>query len=166
MAPPEIDAGGFSADILEFLSLLAKFKVRYVIVGGEAVIYHGHPRLTGDIDFFYENRTDNIERLYDALGEFWNGNIPGIRTKEELAEAGVIFQFGRPPNRIDLMNAIDGVTFREAWDSRISILLKKEDTAIPVMYIGLEPLLKNKKTSARPRDLDDYEFLREQNRQK
>ncbi len=50
----------FSHDISEFLFLLFNNKVRYLIVGGEAVIYYGHARLTGDIDLFYERENKNI----------------------------------------------------------------------------------------------------------
>ena len=104
----------FSEDILEFLRLLARNRVRYLIVGGEAVIYHGYPRVTGDVDFFYENTALNIHRLFNALSVFWNGRIPGIKSPEELREDGLILQFGRAPHRIDLMNRIDGVKFKEA----------------------------------------------------
>ena len=49
----QISSQGFSPDILEFLQLLERHGVRYLIVGGEAVIFYGYPRFTGDIDFFY-----------------------------------------------------------------------------------------------------------------
>jgi len=58
MSPAEVDAVSFSPDILEFIRLLHAHQVRYVVVGGEAVIYHGHARLTGDIDFFYDSSPD------------------------------------------------------------------------------------------------------------
>src|SRR5690625_2682985 len=76
--------GYFSEDIEEFLQLLHKHAVRYMIVGGEAVIYYGHPRLTGDVDIFYGLSIENINRLYNALLEFWNGDIPGIKEWQEL----------------------------------------------------------------------------------
>ncbi len=44
---------GFSKDIVEFLKILFEFKVKYLIVGGGALIYYGYARLTGDIDIFY-----------------------------------------------------------------------------------------------------------------
>jgi len=60
----------FSSDIVEFLFLLNKHKVKYIIVGGEAVIYYGHARLTGDIDIFYDRGKENCIRLFEALSEF------------------------------------------------------------------------------------------------
>jgi hypothetical protein len=155
MSSPIVAGAGFSSDIVIFLRLLAKMRVRYLIVGGEAVIYHGYPRLTGVIDFFYENTTFNGRRLFQALVEFWHGRIPGVSSANELREEGIILQFGRPPHRIDLMNRIDGVTFRRAWSSRIRVRLKTKSGLVPALYIGLRPLLANKRATARPKDLDD-----------
>jgi hypothetical protein len=59
MASRIVEGASFSEDIQDFLRLLARWRVRYLIVGGEAVIYHGYPRLTGDIDFFYDNAREN-----------------------------------------------------------------------------------------------------------
>lgn len=70
----------FSPDIQEFIGLLSINKVKYVIVGGEAVIYYGYARLTGDVDFFYEASLENTERLYIALDSFWGSAIPGIKS--------------------------------------------------------------------------------------
>ena len=104
----------FSKDIIEFLYLLSKFKVNYLIVGGEAVIYYGHARLTGDIDFFYERKKENVAKLYDVLDEFWDNDIPGINKPNELMQEGIVFQFGVLPNRIDLINKIENINFLDA----------------------------------------------------
>jgi hypothetical protein len=69
MSSPIIEAG-FSSDILSFLRLLAKIRVRYLIIGGEAVIYHGYPRLTGNIDFSYDNTSLNCRRLFRSFSNF------------------------------------------------------------------------------------------------
>ena len=76
-------ASHFSLDVLDFLLLLSIHKVRYVIVGGEAVIYYGFARLTGDIDFFYEPTAENARRLYRTLDKFWRGSIPGIQSHKK-----------------------------------------------------------------------------------
>jgi len=101
-----MNSSHFSNDIIEFLLLLDRYNVQYMIVSGEAVIYYEHVRLTGDIDFFYN--------------EFWDNDLPGIQTRSELSEKGTIIQFGVPPNRIDLINEITGVSFGEAWEKRVS----------------------------------------------
>lgn len=161
-----VKGAGFSQDILAFLRLLARHRVRYLVVGGEAVIFHGYPRVTGDVDFFYENTPANAARLFDALFEFWSGRIPGVASAEELRESGVIIQFGRPPHRIDLMNQIDGVAFAEAWPSRILVRLETAPGGVPMRYIDLEPLLKNKQAAGRPKDLEDVRVLGEKAAQK
>jgi len=98
-----IEASHFSPDTLEFIRFLGAYHVQYVVVGGEAVIYHGYPHLTGDVDFFFSDIQENVRGLFDALKEFWSGNVPGIQSADEFAEPGIVIQFGRPPNRIDLL---------------------------------------------------------------
>jgi hypothetical protein len=149
----------FSPDVSEFLFLLFKHKVRYLIVGGEAVIYYGHARLTGDIDLFYDRENNNIQKLYSTLTEFWNSNIPGIKSKDELMKEGMVFQFGVPPNRIDLINRIEKVNFDSAWKNRKNVSLIHKRKKFRVHYIGLKELIENKKAVNRFRDKDDLEFL-------
>ncbi len=149
----------FSEDVSEFLSVLSSREVRYVIVGGEAVIYYGHARLTGDIDIFYEGSEENVSRLYAALSQFWLNDIPGMANKDELMQDGMIFQFGVPPNRIDLINEIEGVRFKEAWENRVDERFSFQGMEVPIYYIGLDELVKNKKALGRHKDIDDLEFL-------
>jgi hypothetical protein len=154
-----VEPSHFSPDTLEFIRLLSVHGVHYVVVGGEAVIYHGYPRFTGDIDFFYSDSPANSDALFVALQAFWSGNIPGIQTAEELAEPGVIIQFGRPPNRIDLLNRIDAVSFHEAWNSKIELRIAGAEPGIPLFMVSLDNLLRNKRASGRPKDLDDLRVL-------
>ena len=151
-----IKGAGFSQDILLFLRLLAEHRVRYLVVGGEAVIFHGYPRVTGHVDFFYENTVPNSQRFFAALSDFWDDRIPGIRSADELRQPGVIIQSGRPPHRIDLLNQIDAVTFAEAWPSRIRVQLSTEPGPVIVPYINLGPLLKNKRATGRPKEDGRY----------
>lgn len=150
----------FSKDIIEFIRLLGKHDVKYVIVGGEAVIYYGYARLTGDVDFFYGTSAENITKLFRALSEFWDDSIPGVEKMEELAEAGMILQFGVPPNRIDLLNRIDGVTFEEAWRNRTKCDLESDDRTVSIFFIGLDELIKNKEAMGRNKDMEDLKYLR------
>ncbi len=159
MAPQRISAGYFSPDIQEFIRLLSIHEVEYLIVGGEAVIYYGHTRLTGDIDFYYERNEKNVAKLYSALNEFWDGVIPGIQKSQELLEKGAIFQFGRPPNRIDLINEINQVVFEEAWLEKEVVEFRFDDETYEVYYLGLDQLIRNKESVKRPRDLEDLKFL-------
>ena len=129
------------------------------MVGGEAVIYYGYARLTGDVDFYYESSKENALRLFEALNEFWAGDIPGIKSAEELIEPGIILQFGLPPNRIDLINHIDGVIFHEVWINRVPTDLEIAGRHVPVNFIGLKELIKNKQAINRPKDLEDLKYL-------
>lgn len=156
MAPGTIDSEHFSEDLQELFLLLAKHEVRYLIVGGEAVIYYGHARLTGDLDVFYEFTPENCSALFTALEEFWAGCIPGFTDPRDFQE-GLIVQFGVPPNRLDLLNKISGVTFEEAWPGRLEVQLRSSGTKLN--YIGKDALLKNKAASGRPKDLQDIVFL-------
>ncbi len=153
-------ASHFSKDIQEFLVLLRKHSVKYVIVGGEAVIYYGYARLTGDVDFFYEPSRENASNLYGALDEFWGRDIPGINASEELMELGTILQFGVPPNRLDLINNIEGVTFEDVWEGRTTEKVQIAGQTIPVHFIGLEQLIMNKDEIRRPKDLEDLKYLK------
>ena len=150
----------FSKDIQEFLNLLSKHDVKYLIVGGEAVIYYGYARLTGDIDIFYESVQENAERLYEALNEFWEDRIPGLKSTEELTEPGVIIQFGVPPNRIDLINRIENVNFKDAWKKKVVETIASNEHKFPVYFIGIKQLIMNKASLNRPKDLEDLKYLR------
>jgi len=155
-----VKASYFSPDIKDFIFLLDKYKVKYLIVGGEAVIYYGHTRLTGDVDFFFNVVPENIKRLYDALKEFWQGDIPGVDSIEDLKKPALIIQFGVPPNRIDLMNFIDNVSFSEAWKNKVTDKLRIYKKNVTIYFIGLDELIKNKETINRPRDIEDLKYLR------
>lgn len=140
-------------DFEEFFALLNKHKVRYVVVGGYAVIFHGYPRFTGDIDIFYDAEKKNIEALLNALKEF-GFNFPEL-SAEELSKKGQVVQLGQPPNRMDLLNSITDGQFSTVWQKKVSGAYGGE----AVFYIHLEDLIKNKKGVARPKDQQDLEFL-------
>jgi hypothetical protein len=150
----------FSKDIQEFLYILYKYQVKYVIVGGEAVIFYGYVRLTGDIDIFFESSPKNVKKLYKALNEFWEGMIPGLKAQEELLKPGIIIQFGVPPNRIDLINKIEKVPFREAWEDKVTETITSKAQTISVYFIGLNQLIKNKESLERPKDMEDLKYLK------
>ena len=133
MAPQVVSTTGLSADIIEFIRLLWRFKVRCLMVGGEAVIFHGYPRLTGDVNFLYDRTRDNAARLFKALAAFWDNDIPEVKTASELREPGII-----------------GL----AWRSRIPVELKTRPGSVRLFYIGIGPLRRNKRASGRAKDLD------------
>ena len=103
--------------------------------------------LTGDVDFFYGLSKKNCEKLYQVLLEFWDGNIPGIDGPNELLKGNMVFQFGVPPNRIDLLNDIEAVDFNTVWDDKEKIEINYKNKSLEIFYIGLEDLKFLKKLS-------------------
>jgi hypothetical protein len=160
VSPPTLDPKLFSSDARELLALLSTHQVRYLIVGGEAVIYYGHVRTTGDLDFFYDRSEPNAKRLFAALDAFWSGHIPNLCDWKELTREGMILQFGVVPNRVDFINDIDGVSFVDAWPRRLTLKMSAGAESHEVFLISLADLIKNKEASGRPRDLEDAQFLR------
>ena len=142
----------------EFIELLNSTGVKYVIVGGYAVAYHGHPRFTGDIDIFVELSQSNAQKLEEAIRRF--GFQETGLTARDFVTPDSIIQLGRPPNRIDVVTSADAVDFHEAWHSKNEATLD----GLPVYFISKELLLKNKRASGRARDLADVEALTEQER--
>ncbi|HSN69644.1 MAG TPA: nucleotidyltransferase [Thermoanaerobaculia bacterium] len=141
-------------DFEELLGCLTRHGVRFVIVGAHALAHHAKPRYTKDLDVFVDADPANARRIVAALEEFGFGGL-GI-SPDDFSESGKIVQLGSPPTRIDLMTSIDGVTFEDAWQSRVE---GAYGTA-SVPYIGYEALIRNKTASARAQDLADLEVLR------
>ena len=146
-------------DVRQLLRLLHAHRVRYLLVGGEAVIHHGYPRLTSDVDLFFDATPTNAGRLYAALAEFWAGPVPAVGGAEDLLEPDVVVQFGRPPNRVDLLGALGSVSFAAAWRRRIKVTLRGKGWHGPVPVIGFEDLIQSKRDAGRHKDLDDVEHL-------
>jgi predicted nucleotidyltransferase len=141
------------ADLREFIELLNSHNVEYLLVGGHAVAFHGHPRFTGDIDFFIRMTPSNVQRLLTVLSAFGFGSL-GI-TKNDLLKPKRILQLGHPPNRIDILTSISGVDFDSAWESRVESSMDNQ----PVIIIGWNDLLRNKKAAGRQKDLADLKKL-------
>lgn len=124
------------------------------MVGGYAVAFHGHPRLTGDIDFFVRATPDNAQRILDVLRAFGFGSLD-VKI-DDLVANDRILQLGRPPNRIDILTSISGVSFDEAWSSRVSGDLGDRR----VQFLGWDALIQNKLASSRDKDLLDVKKLK------
>lgn len=142
-----------SHDWSEFLSALISHRVRFLLIGGHAVAGHGEARLTEDLDVFVEPTLANAKRLRNALVAFGFGAlVPDAAT---FAQPDKVFMLGRKPWRIDILTGIAGVSFKEAWASRVEAAF----VVAPLFVIGREALLANKRASARPKDLRDVALL-------
>jgi hypothetical protein len=142
----------FSDDVSEMLFLLDKYGVRYLIIGGETATFYGIARLTGAIDLLYDHSDDNSSKFFNSIKEFWDGDIPGINNSQELFSSQIV-QFGFPPNRIDLINQINGITFYECWLNKVEINYEYMSRNFVISYIGLDDLIKNKKQAAETKTL-------------
>ena len=140
-------------DFEELFACLNAREVRAVIVGGYAFAFHAKPRFTKDVDIFIDPSTDNARQILEALADFGFGGL-GL-SAEDLTRPGSIVQLGVPPNRVDFVTAIDGVTFEEAWNGRVA----GHYGAQPVYYLGRAELIRNKRASGRTQDRADLEAL-------
>jgi hypothetical protein len=140
-------------DFKEFFQLLNVNNVRYLIVGGYAVAYHGHPRYTKDIDVWIWIDSDNARRMVKTLADFGFGSL-GLK-EDDFLETDTIIQLGYAPNRIDLIMGVPGVEFEECYAKRA----ETDIDGVKLSFIDLENLKKSKKASGRPQDMADVENL-------
>jgi hypothetical protein len=141
-------------DLREFLGLLNSNGVEYLVVGAFAVAFHGFPRYTGDLDLLVRPTADNADRIMRVLSQFGFGNVE-IRAAD-FQSSGMVIQLGVKPNRIDLLTAISGVSFEDAWATRSEAELE----GVATQFIGRTALLRNKESTGRAKDLGDAEELR------
>lgn len=142
-----------SEDWREFLSLLISHRVKYMLVGGHALAVHAQARLTLDLDVFVEASAVNARRIYRVLEAFGFGSVaPSL---EELARPERVFMLGNKPYRIDLLTAISGVTFDEAYAARVRV----KTVAGVLNVIGRDHFIANKRAAGRPKDLLDLELI-------
>ncbi|MBL7946799.1 MAG: hypothetical protein JNN32_12110 [Flavobacteriales bacterium] len=142
-----------SKDFNEFVALLKRHEAEYMIVGGYAVGVHGYPRYTGDLDIWLNPTEANAERVLRAITDFGFGSFN--LTVADLTKEGNVIQFGQPPLRIDLLTAIDGVTFDACYANRKEVTFD----GLAMNFIGYHDLVTNKKATGRHRDLDDVENM-------
>ncbi|MCY3720619.1 MAG: nucleotidyltransferase [Candidatus Poribacteria bacterium] len=133
--------------------MLNSHQVKYLLIGGYAVSYHGYPRTTADMDIWIAIQKENAEKLMAVFREF------GFDTPELAADLFLrqnqIIRMGNPPMRIELLTTISGVRFEECYSDRTIDVIDD----VEVQIIGLEHLKLNKQASGRQKDLDDLEHL-------
>ena len=140
-------------DFKEFLKLLDKHGVEYLLIGGYAVAYYGYPRPTADMDVWIAMHPANAARITAALREF-GFDTPEL-SEPLFMEAGNIIRMGQPPMRLEVLTTIDGVEFGAAYARRTIDKIDRQ----AVNLISLEDLKLNKRASGRPKDLDDLSKL-------
>jgi hypothetical protein len=147
-------------DFAEFVRLLNKHRVKYLIVGAYAVSFHARPRYTSDIDFLVEPAADNVQRLLRVLKDFGFGGI-GLKEKDFL-DTNMVVQLGYEPVRIDILSSIPGVDFAKAYSSRVGGKFGRQTA----WFIPLNDLIRNKREVKRKQDEADVAALRKSQRAK
>lgn len=137
-------------DFEDILELFSRHRVRYLIVGGLAFIYHAKPRYTKDIDLWLDADSDNVLRANRALEDFGSPSLMTVDDPDEILQLGVA------PNRIDLLRATIPLNFTEVWPRRIESRYGKA----PANWIDLESLLAIKSAIDHPRHQEDARVLR------
>jgi len=140
-------------DFKEFIALLNKNNVKYLVVGGYALAFHGYPRYTKDIDFWIWVEKENAKNLLKALKDFGFTSL-GL-TEQDFLTPGYVVQLGQPPARIDLLTSVTGLEFEECYELKMHI----EIQGIEIDFIDLNSFKKNKKAVGRHQDLADLENL-------
>jgi hypothetical protein len=140
-------------DFKEFSASLNASGAEYLVVGGYALAAHGHPRYTGDLDFWIGTARSNARRVLEALARFGFGSLQ--ITEEDLSRPDSVVQLGVPPNRIDLLTSIDGVSFADCYARQMPV----DVDGVVLNFISLEDLKANKRASGRMKDRADLEEL-------
>ncbi|MEY3059571.1 MAG: hypothetical protein RL000_923 [Bacteroidota bacterium] len=144
----------FNEDFIDFLNFLNENKVSYILVGGYAVVIRGYSRTTGDIDIWVEKNQENYLKLNKALVSF---GLPSnaITLDSFLSPEFDVFSIGKPPFAIEIMTAVKGLDYKEAFDT--STMEKIDGIEIKVLH--LNQLRQAKAAAGRHKDLNDLENL-------
>jgi len=142
-----------NSDFTDLLRLFNANHVRYLVIGGYAVIQYAEPRYTKDLDLWISTDTENAGAVFNALKAF-GAPLEGL-TEDDFAEEGYFYQMGRPLMRVDILMGIPGMAFETAWEHRVEI----DFNGLMVPFISKADLIVAKRASGRPQDLIDVELL-------
>jgi len=138
---------------LSLYKSLNSHKVKYLVIGGVAVITYGVPRATLDLDLFIESTIPNVERCLKALKK------AGFKTASLTSIGGILaneLTVFEDYIRVDLFTQVKGLTFREAWRQRV----RKNVQDIPVYFASAKDIIRSKKAAGRKVDLEDIKSLK------
>ena len=144
-----------SPDFLDIIRALSDAEARFIIVGAYAVNVYVNPRATGDLDIWVEPSPQNAPKVLKALRAF-GAPLTDV-SESDFAKPGVTFQIGLPPLRIGILTEISGVTFPEAWDDHTV----QRFGSLQAPFLGKKTLIRNKRATARPKDIADLKSLEE-----
>jgi len=144
----------FTEPFGRFCEILNRCDVDYLVVGSEAVAFHGVPRFSLDFDIFVRPTTGNLFRVKAAL------ETAGVRQVAELdpevwARTRALIRIGELPFQIDILPGISGIEYHMAAADAVSGAYGD----VPVRFLSRKNLIANKKASGRPKDLADVDLL-------
>ena len=142
-----------NSDFSDLLRIFNDHNVRYMVIGGYAVVQYAEPRFTKDLDVLISTDTKNSEAVYHALKEF-GAPLAGL-TPKDFSEEGFFFQMGVPPIRVDVLMGIPGINFDDCWDRRVEV----DFEGLNVIFISKQDLIHSKRAAGRPQDLIDADLL-------
>ena len=138
-------------DFEDMLEVLDRHEVRYLIIGGLAFIYHAKPRYTKDMDVWINPTVENRRQVNRALAEFGSPFLLEPGDQEQILQMGVA------PNRIDLLQRVEGVRFDTAWRKRV----RDRYGTVQANWIDLDSLIRSKRGIDNPRHREDVRILRD-----
>ena len=144
-----------NSDFEDLLKLFNVSSVRYLVVGGYAVMLYTEPRYTKDLDIWIDPSPENAGKVFRALAEF-DAPLAGL-SPSDFSKEGFFYQLGRPPARVDILMSVDGLSFGDAWGNRQESVLGGQ----VAWFVGRGDLIKNKRASGRHIDLHDADLLGE-----
>lgn len=142
-----------NSDFKDRLNIFNAHNVRYMVVGGYAVMKYTEPRYTKDLDIWVEASPENARAVFAALRAF--GAPLSEMSAADFESEGAIYQMGRPPARVDVLTSVTGVRFADAWSNRVAA----DFDGASAHLISREDLLANKRALGRLQDQMDAENL-------
>jgi len=142
-----------NSDFNELLKAFNHYQVKYLVIGGHAVMKYTEPRYTKDLDIWVKADDENAEAVFDAL-KAYGAPLAGM-TKDDFAHEGHFYQIGIAPVRIDILMSIKGVSFDQAWGNRV----ESDIGGAQAFFISKSDLIKSKRAAGRPQDVIDAELL-------
>ncbi len=131
---------------------LHQYQVKYVVIGGIAVVLHGVPRATFDLDILIESTPDNAQKLLEALFNARIGTALLTNVEKLLANEITIFN---DRIRIDVQTKTPGIEFETAWQSKETMTYQNQVFYVVSKY----DLIASKQAAGRPVDLEDIKLL-------
>ncbi len=142
-----------NSDFSDLLRIFNDRNVKYLVIGGYAVVQYAEPRFTKDLDVLISTDPENAESVYRALLEF-GAPLVGL-TPNDFSEEGFFFQMGVPPVRVDVLMGIPGIQFEECWQRRVEV----DFDELKVVFMSKPDLIVSKRAAGRPQDLIDADLL-------